>query len=90
MGFEPEGGGARSAAGEYRRIHSEDISSERLPHSDLRVRCSKGTYIRALARDLGEALGSGAFLDDLRRTRNGGYTLADALTLDAALALLAP
>ena len=90
IGFEPEGGGARSAAGEYRRIHSEDISGERLPHADLRVRCSKGTYIRALARDLGEALGSGAFLDDLRRTRNGGYTLADALTLDDALALLAP
>ncbi|MBP5389843.1 MAG: tRNA pseudouridine(55) synthase [Bacteroidales bacterium] len=90
VGFEPEGGGTRSAAGEYRRIHSEDISGERLPHADLRVRCSKGTYIRALARDLGEALGSGAFLDDLRRTRNGGYTLADALTLDAALALLAP
>lgn len=89
IGFEPEGGGARSAAGEYRRIHSEDISGERLPHADLRVRCSKGTYIRALARDLGEALGSGAFLDDLRRTRNGGYTLADALTLDDALALLA-
>lgn len=89
IGFEPEGGGARSAAGEYRRIHSEDISGERLPHADLRIRCSKGTYIRALARDLGEALGSGAFLDDLRRTRNGGYTLADALTLDDALALLA-
>ena len=90
VAFEPEGGGQRSPAGDYRRIHSEDIRGERLPHADLRVRCSKGTYIRALARDLGEALGSGAFLDDLRRTRNGGFTLADALTLDAALALLAP
>ena len=90
VAFEPEGGGQRSPAGDYRRIHSEDIRSERLPHADLRVRCSKGTYIRALARDLGEALGSGAFLDDLRRTRNGGFTLADALTLDAVLALLAP
>ena len=88
VAFEPEGGGQRSPAGDYRRIHSEDIQGERLPHADLRVRCSKGTYIRALARDLGEALGSGAFLDDLRRTRNGGFTLADALTLDSALSLL--
>ena len=72
------------------RIRVADVSGEALPTAMVRVACSKGTYIRALARDLGEALGSGAFLDDLRRTRNGGFTLADALTLDAALALLAP
>ena len=53
----------------------------------LRVDCSKGTYIRALARDLGEALGSGAFLSSLRRTANGGFTIEDALTLDEAMAL---
>ncbi|MBR5050957.1 MAG: hypothetical protein IKX75_06470, partial [Desulfovibrio sp.] len=47
-----------------------------------------GTYIRALARDLGEALGSGAFLSSLRRTKNGGFDIADAWSLDEALAAL--
>ena len=44
--------------------------------------CSKGTYIRALARDLGEALGSGAFLHSLRRTKNGGFTFDEALDIE--------
>jgi tRNA pseudouridine55 synthase len=44
--------------------------------------CSKGTYIRALARDLGEALGSGAFLHSLRRTKNGGFSVEEALGID--------
>lgn len=48
----------------------------------LRVVCSKGTYIRALARDIGERLGSGAHLIALRRTRVGDYTLADCITID--------
>jgi tRNA pseudouridine55 synthase len=52
---------------------------------DVRVVCSSGTYIRALARDLGEALGVGGHLTALRRTRVGPYTLADAEPL-AALA----
>jgi tRNA pseudouridine55 synthase len=47
------------------------------PELTIRVVCSKGTYIRALARDIGEALGSGAYLIALRRTRVGDYTLAD-------------
>ena len=51
----------------------------------IRVVCSKGTYIRALARDLGEALGSGAFLGSLRRTRTGGFRVEEALTLSDAL-----
>lgn len=46
-----------------------------LPILKIRVACSKGTYIRALARDLGEALGSGAHLTALQRTRVGQYTL---------------
>ncbi len=45
----------------------------------LRILCSKGTYIRALARDLGHALGSGAFLAVLRRTAIGHYSVKDAL-----------
>ena len=48
---------------------------------DVRVVCSSGTYIRALARDLGEALGVGGHLTALRRTRVGPYTLADAVPL---------
>ena len=53
------------------------------PTLQLRVVCSKGTYIRALARDIGEALGSGAHLTGLRRTRVGDIRVEDCLTLDA-------
>lgn len=70
------------------RIHVADISEYDLPTAMIRVDCSKGTYIRALARDLGEALGSGAFLSSLRRTGNGGFTIEDAVTLDDAMQLL--
>ncbi len=52
------------------------------PTLQIRVVCSKGTYIRALARDIGEALGSGAHLTGLRRTRVGDLTIANCLTLD--------
>lgn len=48
----------------------------------IRVVCGKGTYIRALARDIGEALGSGAFLTALRRTRVGNIKVEDCVTLD--------
>lgn len=48
----------------------------------IRVVCGKGTYIRALARDIGEALGSGAFLTALRRTRVGATRVEDCVTLD--------
>ena len=48
----------------------------------IRVVCGKGTYIRALARDIGEALGSGAFLTALRRTRVGDIRVEDCVTLD--------
>ena len=50
----------------------------------VRVVCSKGTYIRALARDIGAALGSGAHLTALQRTRVGDVTLADCLSIDQA------
>ena len=69
------------------RIRVADISGRKLPPAMLRVDCSKGTYIRALARDLGEALGSGAFLSSLRRTANGGFTIEEALTLDEVMEL---
>ncbi len=53
-----------------------------LPVIKIRVVCSKGTYIRALARDIGEALGSGAHLTGLTRTRVGDVTLSDCLSID--------
>ena len=49
----------------------------------IRVLCSKGTYIRSLARDIGLALGSGAHLISLKRTRVGDYKLIDAITPEA-------
>lgn len=54
----------------------------------IRVVCSKGTYIRALARDIGEALGSGAHLTALRRTRIGDKSEKDALSIEKAIKLI--
>lgn len=52
------------------------------PHITLRIVCSKGTYIRALARDIGQALGSGAHLTALRRTQVGDYREAQCFDLE--------
>ncbi len=52
------------------------------PNLVLRIICSKGTYIRSLARDIGYDLGSGAYLSELKRTRIGGYDLSDAVSPD--------
>lgn len=57
-----------------------------LPDIRIRVVCSKGTYIRALARDIGLALGSGAHLTGLRRTRVGDVSIDQCLTVDDAMA----
>ena len=82
-------GNALSAvsAGASNRIRVTDNSALGLPVATLRIACTKGTYIRAFARDLGEALGSGAHLESLCRTRTGDYTLDKALSLEQALAL---
>lgn len=69
------------------KINVADISGYKLPTAMIRVDCSKGTYIRALARDLGEALGSGAFLSSLRRTVNGGFHISEAISLEDAVSL---
>ncbi len=53
-----------------------------LPEVNLRIVCGKGTYIRALARDIGEALNSGAYLTGLRRTRVGEFNLSQAIVLE--------
>ncbi len=71
------------------RIRVASLEGRRLPTAMVRVACSKGTYIRALARDLGEALGSGAFLSSLRRTKNGGFGIEDAVSLEEVLAAFA-
>lgn len=67
------------------RIDEIELTGCRLPDEiDIRVVCGKGTYIRALARDIGLALGSGAHLTALRRTRVGDYRVEDCMTLDEA------
>ena len=59
-----------------------DLLTRRGNDLDVHVQCSTGTYVRALARDVGAALGVGAHLTALRRTRVGAFTLAEAATLD--------
>lgn len=59
-----------------------------LPEVDFRVACSKGTYIRSLARDFGLALQSGAYLSALRRTRIGSYSVDDAHTISGLKSML--
>lgn len=67
------------------RIHEFDITAIRLPLVDFRIVCSKGTYIRALARDFGQAMSCGAYLDSLCRTRVGGYRLENAWSTEDIL-----
>ncbi len=62
-------------------IRSFDITRIELPGVDFRVACSKGTYIRALARDFGESLKSGAYLQSLKRTHIGTHALNNAITI---------
>ena len=77
-----------SASNASARINVTDNSGLGLPRAVVRMACSKGTYVRAFARDLGEALGSGAHLDSLQRSRSGEFRVEDALTVDQAIALL--
>lgn len=65
-------------------IYAFDMQSGPLPFLDFRVVCSTGTYIRSLGHDVGEALGCGAHLSKLCRTRIGSYLLEDALTMEEA------
>jgi tRNA pseudouridine55 synthase len=85
---------ARARAGETvtlpaRPVRIDDFAIRRVASAppyidvDASVTCSSGTYVRALARDLGARLGVGGHLTRLRRTRVGGFTLDDASTLDA-------
>lgn len=67
------------------RIYELAVERFVLPDLRIRVRCSRGTYIRSLAREIGEALGSGAHLTGLRRTRSGGFTAANGWNLEQFL-----
>lgn len=63
-------------------VHEMEMVSFESPRARIVVRCSKGTYVRALARDLGAAVGVPAHLSALRRTASGGYHVDDAISLD--------
>lgn len=63
--------------------HPQGIIPEHLPQIDFRICCGKGTYIRSLARDIGLALDSGAFLASLRREKIGDYSINDAISLES-------
>jgi tRNA pseudouridine55 synthase len=63
-------------------VHALDLVEHRGDEVEVRVRCSPGTYVRALARDLGERLGAGGHLTALRRTRSGAFDLQGAVPGD--------
>ncbi len=69
------------------RINVTDNSSLGLPRASIRMACSKGTYVRAFARDLGEALGTGAHLDSLQRSRSGEFKVENALTVEQTIGM---
>lgn len=62
-------------------VHSLELLEWEAPEAVIDVHCSSGTYIRSLAHDLGEEMGSGATLINLRRTKNGRFTLRDSVSL---------
>ncbi len=63
-------------------IYEIEVLDFTMPYLKLRVRCSKGTYIRSLAYEVGQALDSGAYLRSLRRTRSGGFTAENGYKLE--------
>ena len=64
------------------KVSSFQLKSIDLPTIEFEVACSSGTYVRALARDLGRALGTGGYLTALRRTRVGSFDVKDAVTVE--------
>ena len=66
-------------------IYSLTLEEYDLPHIRIRVECSKGTYIRSLAQEIGQALDSGAYLTSLRRTRSGEFDVENAWSLEELL-----
>lgn len=68
-------------------IYALELLAFGVPELRLRVRCSKGTYVRTLAHDLGEALGFGAHLTALRRTQSGPFSIGEAISLQQVVEL---
>ena len=69
-------------------IHAFELMDAQPDAATFEVTCSKGTYVRSLARDIAEALGTVGHVSMLRRTRAGPFTLADAISLDKVAGLL--
>jgi tRNA pseudouridine55 synthase len=63
-------------------FHKLELTRFEMPEVEILIRCSKGTYVRSFARDMGEKLGCGAYLSALVRTGSGEYTLSDSMTLE--------
>lgn len=63
-------------------IEDFEVTAWESPDLFFRIKCSKGTYIRSIARDIGIAVGSGGYLTSLRRTRSGSFHIDDALNID--------
>ena len=72
------------------RVISYELTRWASPELDFRVHCTKGTYVRTLAHDLGQRLGCGAHLKALRRLSSGDLTMEKALTLDQIMAMPIP
>lgn len=72
------------------RVASFDLLGFASPNIDFVLRCSKGTYVRTVAHDLGQKIGCGAHLSKLRRTATGRFTISQCLTLDEIQALPLP
>jgi tRNA pseudouridine55 synthase len=71
-------------------ISSMEIIDFNMPYVTIKIRCSKGTYIRALARDFGKALNSGAHMVELERTAIGEFQLANAMTISQFEKIISP
>jgi tRNA pseudouridine55 synthase len=71
-------------------IYSFEITGIELPQVHFKVRCSKGTYIRSLAHDLGKELGCGGYLSSLRRTRVGHFKIEDAISIEQFMESIRP
>jgi tRNA pseudouridine55 synthase len=72
------------------RVMSWDLTGFALPRFDFRLRCTKGTYVRTLAHDLGQKLGCGAHLAALRRTATDKFHVSQALTIEQIQAMTLP
>ena len=63
-------------------IHEFEVVKIEMPKVSFRIVCSKGTYIRSIAHDFGQKLNNGAYLENLRRTKIGDYSVENALSIE--------